>query len=435
MMQLGRRLVGFFFLLMLVIPTTLQVERAMLLFILCMGSIQILIKSPGKWSISTALLYWLLACVTYSIFSITWGLLNGAQGAIPVSTVYVVWPILYVYFIGFGKTIESYVGLIKILLTGIFLAALSGILLVASSFYSILSIFDPYFKLMSGSLGLYENSIAFTLSNMAVVIYGLPFLIGFLMLGGRTSYRFSREWKIFCIVSLLASFFVMFISGRKAFVVVGLIAMPLNLMFMRIAGVANLKMKSGAKIIGISLIFVAIAALIASMTLALNFSELYYDFISGFDFNNSDNISAWRRAEQFRALMSEWKNSPVIGFGQGSSAHSAPGDVMPWAYELQYVALLFQTGILGVLVYGSAVGWLMYQMMKLSRKYVDLAILMIPALTGLVCFLIANATNPYLNKFDYLWTLFLPVGLVNIGLLRDSSAKCAGRRRASIYVR
>lgn len=428
MLRLGGWLVGFFFLLMLVVPTTLQEERGGLLALLLIGSILILTNSPSRWSISAPLVYWLLVCLIYSIFSIIWGVLNDAQGAIAVSTVYVIWPILYIYYIGFDKTIGRYVVLVKILLVGIFLAAMSGVLFVASGFYPAVGVLDSYFELLGGSLGLYENSIEYALSNMTTVIYGLSFMIGFVMLGLRTSIHFSRKWRIFCVGGLLVSFFVMLVSGRKAFMLVGLISVPLSLILMRMSGIANFQLKSIVKIFGVASVIIMVGVLIGSMAFGLDLSALFEYFLSGFDFGDPDNVSAARRVEQFNALIGEWKSSPFIGFGHGSNAQSAPGDVMPWAYELQYIALLFQTGILGMLVYGSAVTWLMYQMVRLSRKYADLAVLMFPALVGLVCFLMANATNPYLSKFDYLWTIFLPVGLVNIGLLRDNAIRCAGKR-------
>jgi len=411
---------------MLVVPTVLQFERGMLLALLLYGSILMVINSPNRWCISRPLVYWLIVCEAYSIFSIWWGVLNDAQGAIAVSTVYVLWPILFVYFIGFAKNIERYVFLQKILLIGVFLAAMSGILLVASNFYPVLGILEPYFELMGGGLGLYENSIEFNLNNMATAIYGLPFLIGFLALGSRTSFYFSRPWKAFSVICLLVCFFLMLISGRRAFIVVGLLSVPLILTLMRMA-IANFQFKYAIKIVGAISVIIICVILISSTTINLDLAGLVEDFLYGFEFDDTNNISAARRAEQFSALIGEWQSSPFMGFGHGSASHSVPGDVVPWAYELQYVALLFQTGILGMLVYGSAVAWLMYQMVRLARKYADLAIFMLPALVALICFLIANATNPYMSKFDYLWTLFLPVGLVNIGLLRENAIKCAAK--------
>jgi hypothetical protein len=38
-----------------------------------------------------------------------------------------------------------------------------------------------------------------------------------------------------------------------------------------------------------------------------------------------------------------------------------------------------------------------------------------------VLYLIGNATNPYLEKFDYIWVIFLPVALINFWLLGKNS--------------
>ena len=38
-------------------------------------------------------------------------------------------------------------------------------------------------------------------------------------------------------------------------------------------------------------------------------------------------------------------------------------------------------------------------------------------LAGFLSFMIANATNPYLAKFDYMWVMFIPVAMMNDRLL------------------
>jgi hypothetical protein len=140
-------------------------------------------------------------------------------------------------------------------------------------------------------------------------------------------------------------------------------------------------------------------------------------FLRGFDF--SREASAIPRRDQLFALLRGWADAPLLGAGHGASA---PGVVrareMPWAYELSYVALLFQTGLLGFVAYASAVGWLMWMLVKVIRVGDELSLLALPVTVGMVCFLIANATNPYLAKFDYLWILFVPIGVVNYWLLR-----------------
>ena len=76
-------------------------------------------------------------------------------------------------------------------------------------------------------------------------------------------------------------------------------------------------------------------------------------------------------------------------------------------------------GLVGILVYGSAVICLFARGIAVTRQQPEAAIILIPLLSGLFCFLIANATNPYLEKFDHMWVLFLPVAFLNAFLLKS----------------
>jgi len=42
-------------------------------------------------------------------------------------------------------------------------------------------------------------------------------------------------------------------------------------------------------------------------------------------------------------------------------------------------------------------------------------------LVGTTCFLLVNATNPYLWKFDSYWVIFMPVALINAWLLSQQT--------------
>jgi hypothetical protein len=140
------------------------------------------------------------------------------------------------------------------------------------------------------------------------------------------------------------------------------------------------------------------------------------NFIEGFDFAGAGSASV--RAEQFFTLYNGWQQTPLFGAGHGASALGPLRSVeMPWAYELSYAALLFHTGIIGFLIYSSGVICIFWMGLKIMRSGHWLGIYMLPVLVGTTCFLIANATNPYLEKFDYIWVIFLPVALINIWLL------------------
>ncbi len=94
----------------------------------------------------------------------------------------------------------------------------------------------------------------------------------------------------------------------------------------------------------------------------------------------------------------------------------------PWAYELTYVALLFQTGVIGFFFYSVGVIWIFVMGLRMAASSHRLADQMLAVLVGLACFLVANATNPYLAKYDLMWVIFLPVAMINHYMLSVDSS-------------
>ena len=84
-----------------------------------------------------------------------------------------------------------------------------------------------------------------------------------------------------------------------------------------------------------------------------------------------------------------------------------------------------------LLAYAAGIAWIFWRGVKIVAEGGPLAELMIPMLVGFSALLIANATNPYLEKFDEMWTLFLPLAVINRGYRskRLAGVKLAGRRR------
>jgi hypothetical protein len=147
----------------------------------------------------------------------------------------------------------------------------------------------------------------------------------------------------------------------------------------------------------------------------INIEKTIEVFLSGFDFENSLSDGAYLRYLQFESLLSGWQNYPIFGSGYGASASMTRSDEMPWAYELSYLALLFHTGMIGIIIYGSATLWIFWQLIVIIRGdnqyFIKIAF---PTFVGMVSFLIANSTNPYLGKFDLMWIIFIPVLIINL---------------------
>ncbi|MDB7274547.1 hypothetical protein PM723_12840, partial [Enterococcus faecium] len=123
-------------------------------------------------------------------------------------------------------------------------------------------------------------------------------------------------------------------------------------------------------------------------------------------------LSDGERNNQFVDLINSWKNKPIIGVGYGiNSEHVIRSFTVPGTYELSYVALLFQTGIVGVLVYGILYLWLAFRTLLLFFKSKNIEYLAM--FLSYVSIMIAHGTNPYITSFDGAWIMFFLLASIN----------------------
>jgi hypothetical protein len=229
----------------------------------------------------------------------------------------------------------------------------------------------------------------------------------------------SRFWLW---LSFLLGVVLVLLSGRKALLLVVAMA-PFIILFFQMFLPNQYKPAVAKGRVGLAVvILVSVLGIYGYLQslFGLNVGILLETFMAGFDFGGDGSASV--RAEQFVALVREWSEHPFFGLGHGASAGgSVRSEAFPWAYELSYVALLFHTGLVGFAIYTAGVGWIFLMGLRMIRSGGRLAFYMLPVLVGTGCFLIGNATNPYLEKFDYIWVIFLPVALINFWLLGKNS--------------
>jgi hypothetical protein len=142
---------------------------------------------------------------------------------------------------------------------------------------------------------------------------------------------------------------------------------------------------------------------------------------TGFQFD-TDPVAMLRR-DQFRALVSGWLDAPLLGSGHGVPASVIRSVETPWSYELSYVALLFHVGVLGAMAYAAGFVWIGVTAHRIARAGWTEAPGLVATLVGTTMFLAANATNPYLEKYDYIWVIFLPIAFVNCWLVERAGAR------------
>lgn len=394
-----------FFFLMLVLPASFQEPRGILLVLILFFSLGL--NSIYELRYSKVLLLIALINLIFSFLFILNGLIRSAPGAISVSTVYIIWPILYMYFIGYSVKISN---LVPILNTIIYGGLGSAALIILFIYTTVIGFpIDITYLLKSQDFTVYWGAGAFELNsmNLATVMYAFVFALTFLLMPSK--FKNLGLSKNLIRITFIVCLILIFISARRAFWLLCLISPVIILTLFKLVGI-NIKLK---RFIIPILIFFSITS-ISIVYLTIDNDRLISEFNSSFEFDNPDADSNYLRKEQYSALINGWKENMFIGNGLGAHAQGSTRDPnATWAYELSYVALLFHTGIVGVIIYTGSVFWIFFESIMICRKNKYYVSYILPQLAAMICFLIANASNPYLGKFDYLWTIFLPIAIIN----------------------
>ena len=359
----------------------------------------------------------LFSCL--GLFHVILGYVNGAPGALRMSTVFVIWPWVYALLMTGIATERRLMQVGRVLIwvsIAICLYCLSYVFWAAGMLPNAL-----YLPLDLGQrIGFYHGFVEFTVKSLSSLIFTVPFITAAL-LAWPADYVVSRRVLWF---GLVLGFLVGLLSGRRALqLVVALgfpIALALRLQLPPVQRRAAPLRRTFLAMVGAS----TAAVLVLGATVGLELDAVWEMFRTGFAF--STDPVAQSRAVQFDALLAGWAANPLLGSGHGAPA---PGVIrsteMPWAYELAYLALLYHTGLVGLLVYAGGIAWIFVMSRRVIREGGPLAPLTVAILTGACTFLIANATNPYLETYDYLWVIFLPLAVVNVLLLGRPAAGTA----------
>jgi hypothetical protein len=402
------------FFIMLFVPSAYQPIKAVLgAIVLEIIAVDALVHD--RLAVHRIVLLWTLFMVTIGSAFIFLGLLNDAPGALRMSTVYILWPLIFTIFVAAVSDERRLRGLLVVLVTAtiaIGLYTLSYILHAAGWLPDSL-----YISLdQEQNIGFYHGYIKYIMHSVSSLFFLVPYVIAALMTWPRKqAIPIASVWLW---IAFILGIILVLLSARRALLVVVTIS-PLIALFFQ--GLLPSSMRWVRRDVGLRFLLYAgifLAGLLICLAIIYKFSlwSLTETFAVGWDLTGDE--SALARRDQFFPLLQEWSESPLFGVGHGASAKGYIRSVeQPWAYELAYLALLFHTGMLGFLAYTAGVAWIFWMGVKIIRLGNRLSFYMIPVLVGCTCFLIGNSTNPYLEKFDYIWVIFLPVAFINSWLL------------------
>jgi hypothetical protein len=368
---------------------------------------------------------WFAYYVAVGTFFVLRGLATDAPGAAFVAATYVAAPMAYaVLLLGIDR-----LRIVRRALSAVVAAAtFTGAYLMfwAASLVG----FIPealFFKIDEKQrFGIGQGWIQVQFFGISALAFVVPFLIS-----GLVSYR-VRRWapvpRTLMWLGLCLTLCGAVLSGRKALILV-IATTPLVLgvllQFLPRSDRGSARFRYGRMMIALGgLGSVTLVALTATGRFFWR-SFLQY-FLRGFTVLGGKGDD--ERSKQFIALLSEWVAHPLFGHGWGHGARSLVRSDRPWEYELQYVLILFSTGLIGACLYVAGVAWTYLVGVRVIRQGGEMAAHMIGLLAGLSGILIANATNPYLVSPGNMWMVFLPVALINVWLLGEPDALPAGAR-------
>lgn len=356
-----------------------------------------------------------------SIIGIIVGYSNNTPGLyilIPLNVYYVV---LYLLIISLVKTEGFFYKIIEILFMGTVMIVFLDIYYILASLgflpqLSVFSIFDNSNYPFSFGINQY-GTLEMYARNLGFLPVCFPLFTGMLIFNPKGINKWLIN-KVSLIILLLSTIVLMFLTGRRIFLLIILVTPVFVFLLSRLLKGQVLKdvNKIFTYVSGLTIIFSFVFFTYWSESLFLDFDKLKDSFVAAFD-SSQEGV----RFHQSESLIYNWKKAPLLGHGMGAGVpgYKKPGKdrAVPWGFELSYHSRLNQYGIIG---FGFEA--LYYFFIVVLGCYIvrrDNDMFMIAILAGYLAFLLANATNPFLNSFEFFWPVILPLIYINIKLFKN----------------
>jgi hypothetical protein len=395
------------------------------LFLIVIAAAALAALNTGTPALHPTVILWTLFLSTMGFFFILEGFVRGSRGASAELLPYVIFPIIYGLAIAGVRSDRILARLVTVLLVSAICIAFYSIwfllietrILPENRFMDFVTFdWDPT-EFAQG-----EGFIRMQLPGVNSMPFLAPFVfallgVSFPSISGSLLSR--RVWQWVALMLAMASVLV---SGRRALYLVILAAPIFTALFSSFLPTVqrSLSRKSLLRVTAVGVLAVVVLVMCVGPFFGVSMNGMAQRIAVGFDFSDTaEQYGAMERRVQFDALLHGWLDDPLLGVGLGTPAHgSIRSQRSPWNYELHYMALLYQTGLLGVTAYTAGIFWIYWTGVRVIRAGGYLAALMVPCLVGMTSVLIANATNPYLARIDGLWAIFIPLAVINYWLLQ-----------------
>jgi len=396
--------------LMLIFPSQFTFIKYILLIILMfLAIIELIIKNL---KIPRNIMLGLLLVLSTGSFFIFYGYMQnrviGFQVDFALIAVFMLTPIVAVILSLIIKDKKRFIVLFNVLLLVAFAITVIDSIYILGKLFAIFQGTDTALRIF-GSFKLQKGYIESRITNESSLMFLLPMAIcSYLVM----PYK-NKMLSIITFLSIFLGSFVALFSGRRALQAVVLLSIPLTVLFASMFK-NKTKKKDFVKHLSLLLLFFAIVLIITN-TILINFYNLslvdiFHTFLRGFDWLNTS--SGIRRKTQTVLLVNGWQESPFLGHGLGSYLPNYIRSYKtPWSYEMVYISLLYQVGILGVLVYaGVTIGICKAIINRVTREK-EMYPYFISILIGFICFIVAGAINPLVY---YVWPWAIALACIHL---------------------
>lgn len=360
-------------------------------------------------NVHRGVLIWFMIFIFAGVFYTCLSIINMNKQPTNFFNVYVVGPIIYFMFIISIK--KEHLKFINKVVIIALLAILGYNILFALVINRLLLLnAESGFRYVQANYGgLDLGFIKITSQNISWLLFCIPFFLAKFMLLG------ERRNTFLVVIVLLGGGLNAILTARTAYIL-GIAITPAIV----IIGAIFTKTKLNILHIFQGLFIITFLIVVSEMVGVIDFELILQKVLKSFSsdavinqygvVDNGGNI----RYEQLRDLLYTWMHRPLLGWGDAaSSLNVVRSDTSAGSYELTFVALLMQRGIVGFSLFWAQIAWVYFKGIRIIKQRGTLSELMFCTLAGYTVFLLANATNPYMYSFDRLFILFYPLLLIN----------------------
>lgn len=394
-------LFSFYVLLTIFLPTVWDATKLLLLSVMLILTITITFRITQK---NLSILFCIL--IIYNTIQTIIGFPKFGNIALENFQVFVIYFSLYFYFSYFFKSKTQLEMLDKAIYLGGFLLNLYFFYCFLGITYKLPFYFGDFLE-QNFQIPKDVNIIKVYALNVLSYFYLLPyFIIDFI-------YSFkNKKINKFKLINLLLTLIAVLITLRRGTIVASIFSTIIVLYLMVKNKLVFIKYLI---IIFISIVFTMVFAF--SLNKNTSVQRFKQELVSSFNFkvDRQKNRSNTIRTEQFQKLYSAWLEKPVFGHGLGAYFKNyRRSKTDPSNFELQYMKILYNTGLIGFLIISVFYITILISAYKTVKYNLSIHKFIFPALAGNLCVVISNAFNPLLTQLSILFTFFHLIYILNV---------------------